>query len=166
MNPLVQLDPGLFVWTIITFMVLFFVLAKFAWKPLMKMLQEREEMIRDSLNDAEKAKAELEHLNEESEAIMTKARAEAQTILANGKAAAEKVKEDTIAKAKEQAIKIIKKTEKQIQIEKDKAIADIKQEVVNLSLSVAKKLINKNLNDADNKSLIEETLKKVNKYEA
>ena len=166
MNPLVQLDPGLFVWTIITFMVLFFVLAKFAWKPLIKMLQEREEMIRDSLNDAEKAKAELEHLNEESEAIMTKARAEAQTILANGKAAAEKVKEDTIAKAKEQAIKIIKKTEKQIQIEKDKAIADIKQEVVNLSLSVAKKLINKNLNDADNKSLIEETLKKVNKYEA
>jgi F-type H+-transporting ATPase subunit b len=166
MNPLVQLDPGLFVWTIITFMVLFFVLAKFAWKPLMKMLQEREEMIRDSLDDAEKAKAELEHLNEESEAIMIKARAEAQTILANGKAAAEKVKEDTIAKAKEQAIKIIKKTEKQIQIEKDKAIADIKQEVVNLSLSVAKKLINKNLNDADNKSLIEETLKKVNKYEA
>jgi len=166
MNPLVQLDPGLFVWTIITFMVLFFVLAKFAWKPLIKMLQEREEMIRDSLDDAEKAKTELEHLNEESEAIMTKARAEAQTILANGKAAAEKVKEDTIAKAKEQAIKIIKKTEKQIQIEKDKAIADIKQEVVNLSLSVAKKLINKNLNDADNKSLIEETLKKVNKYEA
>ena len=166
MNPLVQLDPGLFVWTIITFMVLFFVLAKFAWKPLMKMLQEREEMIRDSLDDAEKAKTELEHLNEESEAIMTKARAEAQTILANGKAAAEKVKEDTISKAKEQAIKIIKKTEKQIQIEKDKAIADIKQEVVNLSLSVAKKLINKNLNDADNKSLIEETLKKVNKYEA
>ena len=166
MNPLVQLDPGLFVWTIITFMVLFFVLAKFAWKPLIKMLQEREEMIRDSLDDAEKAKTELEHLNEESEAIMTKARAEAQTILANGKAAAEKVKEDTIAKAKEQAKKIIKKTEKQIQIEKDKAIADIKQEVVNLSLSVAKKLINKNLNDADNKSLIEETLKKVNKYEA
>ena len=166
MNPLVQLDPGLFVWTIITFMVLFFVLAKFAWKPLMKMLQEREEMIRDSLDDAEKAKTELEHLNEESEAIMTKARAEAQTIIANGKAAAEKVKEDTIAKAKEQAIKILEKTEKQIQIEKDKAIIDIKQEVVNLSLSVAKKLINKNLNDADNKSLIEETLKKVNKYEA
>jgi len=166
MNPLVQLDPGLFVWTIITFMVLFFVLAKFAWKPLIKMLQEREEMIRDSLDDAEKAKTELEHLNEESEAIMTKARAEAQTIIANGKAAAEKVKEDTISKAKEQAIKILEKTEKQIQIEKDKAIIDIKQEVVNISLSVAKKLINKNLNDADNKSLIEETLKKVNKYEA
>ena len=51
---------SIFVWTIITFLVLFFVLAKFAWKPLIKMLQDREEMIRDSLNDAEKAKAELE----------------------------------------------------------------------------------------------------------
>ena len=166
MNPLVQLDPGLFIWTIITFMVLFFVLAKFAWKPLLKMLQDREDMIRTSLDDAEKAKVELERLNEESEAIMAKARSEAQTILADGKAAAEKVKEDTVAKAKEQANKIREDAEKQILVEKDKAIADIKQEVVNISLSVAEKLIHKNLSDADNKALIEESLKKVNTYEA
>jgi len=166
MNPLVQLDPGLFVWSIITFMVLFFVLAKFAWKPLLKMLQDREDMIRTSLDDAEKAKVELERLNEESESIMAKARSEAQTILADGKAAAEKVKEDTVAKAKEQANKIREDAEKQILVEKDKAIADIKQEVVNISLSVAEKLIHKNLSDADNKALIEESLKKVNTYEA
>ncbi len=166
MNPLVQLDPGLFIWTIITFMVLFFVLAKFAWKPLLKMLQDREDMIRTSLDDAEKAKVELERLNEESESIMAKARSEAQTILADGKAAAEKVKEDTVAKAKEQANKIREDAEKQILVEKDKAIADIKQEVVNISLSVAEKLIHKNLSDADNKALIEESLKKVNTYEA
>jgi len=166
MNPLVQLDPGLFIWSITTFMVLFFVLAKFAWKPLLKMLQDREDMIRTSLDDAEKAKVELERLNEESEAIMAKARSEAQTILADGKAAAEKVKEDTVAKAKEQANKIREDTEKQILVEKDKAIADIKQEVVNISLSVAEKLIHKNLSDADNKALIEESLKKVNTYEA
>jgi F-type H+-transporting ATPase subunit b len=166
MNPLVQLDPGLFIWTIITFMVLFFVLAKFAWKPLLNMLKDREDMIRSSLDDAEKAKVELERLNEESEAIMAKARSEAQTILADGKVAAEKVKEDTVAKAKVQANKIREDAEKQIQVEKDKAIADIKQEVVNISLSVAEKLIHKNLSDADNKALIEESLKKVNKYEA
>lgn len=166
MNPLVQLDPGLFIWSIITFMVLFFVLAKFAWKPLLKMLQDREDMIRNSLDDAEKAKVELERLNEESEVIMAKARSEAQTILADGKAAAEKVKEDTVAKAKEQANKIREDAEKQILVEKDKAIADIKQEVVNISLSVAEKLIHKNLSDADNKALIEESLKKVNTYEA
>jgi F-type H+-transporting ATPase subunit b len=166
MDSLVKLDPGLFIWTIITFLLLFFVLAKYAWKPLIKMLDDRESMIRSSLDDAEKAKLELERLNKESEAITAKARSEAQAILAESKTVAEKVKEDTIAKAKEQAIKISDDAQKQIQVEKDKAITDIKQEVVNLTLSVAEKLINKNLNDADNKSLIDESLKKVKSYEA
>ncbi|MDB9884962.1 MAG: F0F1 ATP synthase subunit B [Fidelibacterota bacterium] len=166
MDSLVKLDPGLFVWTIITFLGLFIVLAKYAWKPLMKMLDDRENMIRSSLEDAKKAKLELEGLNQECEAITAKARSEAQSILADSKSAAEKVKEDTIAKAKEQAIKISDDAKKQIQIEKDKAIIDIKQEVVNLTLLVAEKLISKNLNDADNKSLIEESLKKVKSYEA
>ena len=165
-NPLVQLDPGLFVWTILTFLLLVFVLAKFAWKPLLKMLQDREDMIRSSLEDAEKAKSELERLNEESEAIMAKARSEAQSILADGKAAAEKVKDDIIAKSKEQANKIREDAGNQYQVEKDKAISEIKEEVVNLTLSVAEKLIQKNLSDADNKSLIEESLKKVQTYEA
>lgn len=166
MDSLVKLDPGLFIWTIITFLLLFFVLAKYAWKPLIKMLDDREGMIRSSLDDAEKAKLELERLNKESEAITAKARSEAQAILAESKTVAEKVKEDTIAKAKEQAIKISDDAQKQIQVEKDKAINDIKQEVVNLTLLVAEKLINKNLNDADNKSLIDESLKKVKSYEA
>ena len=165
-NPLVQLDPGLFVWTILTFLLLVFVLAKFAWKPLLKMLQDREDMVRSSLEDAKKAKSELERLNEESEAIMAKARSEAQSILADGKAAAEKVKDDIIAKSKEQANKIREDAGNQIQVEKDKAISEIKKEVVNLTLSVAEKLIQKNLSDADNKSLIEESLKKVQTYEA
>jgi F-type H+-transporting ATPase subunit b len=165
-NPLVQLDPGLFVWTILTFLLLVFVLAKFAWKPLLKMLQDREDMIRSSLEDAEKAKSELERLNKESEAIMAKARSEAQSILADGKAAAEKVKDGIIAKSKEQANKISEDNRNQIQVEKDKAISEIKEEVVNLTLSVAEKLIQKNLSDADNKSLIEESLKKVQTYEA
>jgi F-type H+-transporting ATPase subunit b len=165
-NPLVQLDPGLFVWTILTFLLLVFILAKFAWKPLLKMLQDREDMVRSSLEDAEKAKSELERLNEESEAIMAKARSEAQSILADGKAAAEKVKDDIIAKSKEQANKIREDAGNQIQVEKDKAISEIKKEVVNLTLSVAEKLIRKNLSDADNKSLIEESLKKVQTYEA
>ena len=104
-NPLVALTPGLYIWTIITFLLLFYILAKFAWKPLLKMLEERENLIKNSLNDAEKAKLELERLNEESEKIMAKARVDAQEILAESKSTAEKVKEDTIAKAKEEANK-------------------------------------------------------------
>ena len=95
-NPLVQLDPGLFVWTILTFLVLLGVLAKFAWNPLLKMLKDRENLIRSSLDDAEKAQMELARLNSEREDIINKARSEAQTILAEGKAAASKLKDETL----------------------------------------------------------------------
>jgi len=165
-NPLVAITPGLYIWTIITFLLLFYVLAKFAWKPLLKMLEERENLIKDSLNDAEKAKLELERLNEESEKIIEKARVDAQKILAESKTTAEKVKEDTIAKAKEASNKIRDDAKEQIQVEKDKALNDIKKEVVDLSISVAEKLINKNLSDAENKAMIKESLKKVKQYEA
>ena len=165
-NPLVQLDPGLFVWTILTFLVLLGVLAKFAWNPLLKMLKDREELIRSSLDDAEKARAELERLNSEGEDIVNKARSEAQTILAEGKAAASKLKDETLNAAKDQAKSILSEAKKQIRIEKDKAIEEIKSEVVDLSLSVAAKLIKKNISREDNQALIDESLKNVTKYEA
>ena len=165
-NPLVQLDPGLFVWTILTFLVLLGVLAKFAWNPLLKMLKDREELIRSSLEDAEKAKMELERLNTEGQDIINKARSAAQTILSEGKAASSKMKEETLSSAKEQAKVILTEAEKQIQIEKDKAIAEIKSEVVDLSLSVATKLIKKNISREDNQALIDDSLENVTKYEA
>ena len=165
-NPLVQLDPGLFIWTILTFLLLLTVLAKFAWKPLLKMLKDREEMIRNSLYDAEKAQAELARLNFEGEEIINKARSEAQEILSQGKASAAKMREDTLNDAKEKAKLITEDAQKQIQVEKEKAIAEIKGEVVNLSLSVAEKLIKKNLSREDNKALINESLSNVKEYEA
>ena len=165
-NPLVQLDPGLFVWTILTFLLLLTVLAKFAWKPLLKMLKDREELIRSSLEDAEKAKKKLERLNAEGEAIINQARSEAQSILSEGKAVAAKLKDETLDVAKEQAKQIASEAEKQINIEKDKAIAEIKSEVVNLSMSIAEKLINKNISPEDNKALIDESLSSVKEYES
>jgi len=165
-SPLVQLDPGLFVWTILTFLVLLGVLAKFAWNPLLKMLKDREEFIRSSLDDAEKAKVELERLNLEGEDIVNRARSEAQTILSEGKAAASKLKDETLNAAKDQAKSILSDAEKQIRIEKDKAIEDIKSEVVDLSLSVVTKLIKKNISREDNQALIDDSLENVTKYEA
>jgi F-type H+-transporting ATPase subunit b len=165
-NPLVQLDPGLFVWTIITFLLLLTALAKFAWKPLLNILKEREDFIKSSLNDAEKAQQELARLNAEGEAIINKARGEAQSILAQGKVAATKLKDETLNDAKEKANMVIADAEKQIQVQKEKAIAEIKGEVVNLSLSVAEKLIKKNLSADDNKALIDESLTHVMKYES
>lgn len=165
-NPLTAVTPGLYIWTIITFLLLFYVLAKFAWKPLLSMLEERENLIKRSLSDAETAREELQKINLESEAIITKARTEAQSILSDGKAAAEKIKDDTITKAKEEASKIREEAKQQIKAEKDRAISDIKKEVVDLSLNVAEKLIKKNISEKDNASLIEESLEKIKQYEA
>ena len=165
-NPLTAVTPGLYIWTIITFLLLFYVLAKFAWKPLLNMLEERESLIKASLNDAETARKELEKINLESEAIITKARTDAQSILSEGKTAAEKIKDDTIAKAKDEAKKIRDDASQHIKAEKDRAISDIKKEVVDLSISVAEKLINKNISEKDNSSLIEESLKEIKQYEA
>jgi F-type H+-transporting ATPase subunit b len=160
-NPLVQPDPGLFLWTILTFLVLLVLLAKFAWKPLLALLDRREELIRQSLDDAEKAKQELQRLQQESKEILSKARVEAQSILAKSRSEAEKLKGELRQEAKGQADSILRDAEKQIQVETEKAIAVIKNEVVDLSLLVASKLIKKNLSKEDNQSLIEESLKQV-----
>ena len=165
-NPLVQLDPGLFIWTILTFLILFFVLSKFAWRPLLEALESRENTIRSSLDDAEKAKQELESLNAETETIISEARSEAQSIRLEAKSAAEKVKADIIAQAGEDAKKLRDENEKQIQVEKDRAINEIRQEVVDLTLTVAERVIRKNLSKEDNQGLIEDSLKTLKIHDA
>ena len=165
-NPLVQLDPGLFVWTIITFLILLGLLSKFAWKPLLHALEKRENEIAKSLEDAEKARKELDRLTSEGDEIIAKARSEAQAIVGEGKKAADQLKESTLSKAKETAAANLDDAKEQIKMEKEKAIGEIKGEVVGLSLSIAEKLVKKNLNEEDNKSLINESLKNIKGYEA
>ena len=165
-NPLVKLDPGLFIWTILTFVLLSALLAKFAWKPLLTMLDERDKSIEDSLLSAEKARKELENINQESEVILSKAKTEAQSIISDAKSAAENLKEDIISKAKIEADSQIEKAKSQINVEKDKAMREIRSEVVNLSIDVAEKIIKKNISKEDNLGLIKESLSDIKNYEA
>src|ERR1043166_1807024 len=85
-NPLVQTDPGLFIWTIVTFLVLLGLLAKFAWTPLLAALETRQNAIRKSLDDAQQAKQELERLNAESAQIIARARVDADAIITQSRA--------------------------------------------------------------------------------
>ena len=165
-NPLVQLDPGLFIWTILTFVLLLAVLAKFAWKPLLLMLDERQKSIEESLLSAEEARKELEGINEESEAILTKARNDAQAIVSDAKSAAEKLKEDIVLKAKLEADGQLEKAKNQIGVEKDKALLEIRQEVVELSINVAEKIIKKTISKEDNTKIIEDSINNLKNYEA
>ena len=165
-NPLIQVDPGLFIWTILTFLVLLGLLGKFAWKPLLAALDSRHELIKNSLDDADKAKQELERLQQDSREIISEARVEAQSIVAKSRSEAEKLKGEMRQKAKEEADSIVRSAEKQIQVETEKAIAEIRGEVVDLSLLVASRLVKKNLSKEDNQSLIEESLEQIESHRA
>jgi len=160
-NPLVQPDPGLFIWTILTFLVLLGLLAKFAWRPLLHALESRQEMIRKSLDDADLAKQELEKVQQESAAIVVKARAEADAIVSSSRADAAKLQKELHQKAKAEARVIVEGAERQIQQETNRALSKIRHEAVDLSLTIASKLIQRNLSKQDNEALIEDALKQI-----
>jgi F-type H+-transporting ATPase subunit b len=160
-NPLVQPDPGLFIWTILTFLILLGLLAKFAWVPLLKALDERQATIRKSLDDADQAQQELAKLQEKSAQLLAEARAEGQSIVAQSRAAAEVVREDLHQKAKAESAAMITAAERKIRQETARAVEQIRHEVVDLSLSVASKLIKKNLTAEDNDALIQDSLSQI-----
>jgi F-type H+-transporting ATPase subunit b len=160
-NPLVQVDPGLFIWTIATFLVLLTLLAKFAWGPLLRALAAREETIRKSLADAEKARQELERLNQESDAIIRQARVDAEGMIASTRTDAERLRGELREKARAEADGMIKNAERQIQLETARALEQIRHEAADLSVAIASKLIQKNITKADNEKLIEDALKQL-----
>ena len=161
-NPLVQVDPGLYIWTIIIFLVLLFLLMKFAWKPLLAMLEKREDNIRHALLDAEKAREELANVKEDTEKLLSEARTESQAIVTASKKNAERMKDEIIEKAQSKSDTLLDEAKEQIQIEKERAIADVKAEVVNLSMEIAQKLIKKNLTKEDDLKLIKDSLNSIN----
>ena len=160
-NPLVQPDPGLFIWTIITFLVLLGLLAKFAWRPLLNALESRQESIRKSLDDAQQAKAELERLQRESAEIIRQAHLNAESIIAKGRSDAERLGEEMRQKAREEANGIVRNAERQIQIETRRAMQEIRNEAVDLSVAIASKLLERHVSREDNARLIDDTLKQI-----
>jgi len=162
MNPLVQPDPGLFIWTVITFLVLLALLAKFAWRPLLEALEQRQESIRKSLDDAQRARQELEQIHQESARILGTARTEAEAIVASTRADAERLREELKQKARTEAANLVKSAERQIEMETARALQQIRHEAVDLSVAIASKLIRKNITREDNERLIDDTIGQLN----
>jgi F-type H+-transporting ATPase subunit b len=161
MNPLAQPDPGLYVWTIITFLLLLVVFNKLAWQPLKRVLQTREELIRKSLDDAHKAKQELERLHVQSQRILTEARVSADKILSETRSDANRLRDELKQKAQSEAAGIVKNAERQIEMETARALQQIRTEAVDLSVALASKLLQRNLTKEDNERLIEETFRQI-----
>lgn len=161
MNPLVQPDPGLYIWTIATFLILVALLGKFAWRPLLQALEQRQTSIRQALDDARQAKQELERLHGESARILAEARAEADSILARTREDANRFREELKQKAQAEAGNVVKNAERQIELETARALQQIRAEAADLSVAIASKILQRNVSREDNQRLIEETFRQI-----
>jgi F-type H+-transporting ATPase subunit b len=157
-NPLVQLDPGLYIWTILTFLVLLTLLAKFAWRPLLQALEERQAQIRKSLDDAQQARQELERVQHESAQLISRARVEADAIVSQSRADAERLRQELRESARTEAATILRNAEKQIELQTLQAVRQIRSEAADLAVLIAEKLIGRNLSREDNERLIAQTI--------
>ena len=158
MEKWLSFDPGLFMWTIVTFLIVLFILKWKAWGPLMTALDKREEDIKNALSAADRAKEDAEKASRDYEEVVKKAQAEAQRIVADGKAVGEKVKNDIESAARKSADDMIDKAKEQIEAESHKALQEIKSSVVDLSIKAAGIIIEKNLDSEDNRKLVDQTL--------
>lgn len=158
MNPLVRPDPGLFIWTIVTFLVLLALLTRYAWGPLLEALQARHDRIRRSLDEAKAATEERERLQRESAEIIRQARLEAGTIVAASRTDADRLREEARQKARTDAAAIIAAAERQIQLDALRAREQLRRETVDLSVAIASKLIRRHLRPEDDQILIDEVI--------
>ena len=142
---LVKPAIGLIFWMCVTFSILLFILTKFAWKPILAMIKEREQTIENSLNEANKARAEMSQLVAKNEELLSLAKEERNKILHEAKEAAEKVKTDIVARAQKEAEEKIQMSFREIEIQKKAAIAEIKNSVGLMALEIAEKVIRKEL---------------------
>ena len=158
MEKWLSFDPGLFMWTIVTFLIVLAILKWKAWGPLMDALDAREKQIEESLFKAEKVTAEAEQQAEKNEEILNAARKEAQNIVAKARDAGDQLKQKLESDGKDQHNSMLKKAKDQIENEKKKALNEIKNTVVEIAIKASEKVIKRNLNNEDNKKMIEQTV--------
>jgi len=156
---MLDLYPGLMIWTIVSFLILLFILKKAAWTPIVKALEEREKGIKDDIESARSAREEAEKSMDDYRKKLAEAQTEAQKVVEKARHDAERVGEELKAKYKADADSQLEKARKQIELEKQAAINEIRGEIATLAITAAEKIITKNLNSEDNRRLVMEGLK-------
>ena len=159
---LITPDVGLLFWTLISFTILYLILRKFAWGPILGAVNEREEGIRNALLLAEKTREEMASLQSDNEQTLKKARAERKALLKEARDIKQKLIDEAKNEAKSEAKKIIIQAQETIQSEKNAAIVDLKNQVASLSVDIAEKVLqDKVSNDKAQMSLLQELIKDV-----
>ncbi len=157
-NPLIQVTPGLMIWTIVCFLITLFVLNRYAFGPIQKAIDERRERIRASLDEADRAREEARRLLEEHRALIGRAQTDAEEILSEARRVADANERRMREELEEDRQRRLEDTRKQIEAETRRALEQIRLEVVDLSMLAATKVTRKSLDDADHKRLIEEAV--------
>ncbi len=154
-------EPGLIIWTLISFFLLLALLAKLAYPQILKGLKKREETIQQQLEEARRTKQEASALLEEYKQQLAEARAEAQKIINEGKDLGENMRKEIIQKAQQESNLIVKRAQEEIELQKQKAILELQEKIADLSIMAASKIINKSLNLEDHRRMVEEYVSKV-----
>jgi F-type H+-transporting ATPase subunit b len=157
-SPLIEVVPGLMIWTLVCFGITFFVLKKYAFGPIQKTIDDRRERIRSSVEEAENTRREARQLLEEHKKLMGEAKSEASAILAEARAAGETQRERAREEVEADRQRRLEETRKQIEAETVRALEQIRAEVADLTLVATEKVTGKVLDSSDHRKLIEDAI--------
>jgi F-type H+-transporting ATPase subunit b len=160
---MLEINPGLIIWTIITFVCLAIVLGKFAWKPILKMLGDREGQIRAALEQAERARIEAAEMIKQNEKNLARAAEEYQKMIREGRALAEKLKNEIVTKAKQQADQEIKQAAEEIQRNVEAAKLQLRTEIADLAIQATEKILEETLDEKRQKKITDSVINKLPK---
>ncbi len=158
---LLSVEPGLIIWTWIIFLIVLFVLYKAAFPKILGAVEAREQHIRELLVAAARDREEAEALLQEQRRQMEEVRTKAQEMIAEGKAAGERVREDVLAQARREQEELLVRTRREVGQEMERASAQLRAEAIELAIAAASKLIERNLDQEDNRRLVREFLAQV-----
>jgi F-type H+-transporting ATPase subunit b len=160
---LIDVNPGLIFWTWVTFIALMIVLYKVAWKPILASLKQREDGIKDSLNKAEEAKLDAEKILKENQASLAKAEEESKKVIEQSRLFAENLKEQMIKDSKVQAKKLIEEAAAEIDRKKNAAFDELKNQIADISIQAAEKILKQNLDADKNKIIVDKYISDISK---
>ncbi len=158
MEGLLSVSVGTVFWASISFLIVLFLLSKFAWKPIVQSLKEREEGIANALNEADRARLEMQKLQAGNEQLLKEAREERDQILKDAKAVAEKLRAEAVAKTQADADRMIAAAKAEIETQKKAAITELKNSVATLSIDIAEKLVREKLSDSDKQKALNQAM--------
>ncbi|NNK82908.1 MAG: F0F1 ATP synthase subunit B [Flavobacteriaceae bacterium] len=153
-----EFSIGLFIWQTVLFLALLFLLRKYAWKPILNAVNEREEGIKKALESADNAKLEMENLQADNQKLLKEARLEREAMIKEARDIKNKMIEDAKDEAKSEANKLIAQAQAAIDTEKKAAIADLKSQVANLSIDIAEKVVREELSNKDKQVKLVESM--------